>query len=62
MHRIRKGDEVVVILRDPVARFVSGFNSRQRQGMPKHFNAWKPAEERAFANDRLAEDGLPGER
>jgi len=42
------GDEVVITLRDPVARYVSGFNSRQRQGLPKHFNAWKPGERRAF--------------
>ena len=45
---VPRGDDVVVTLRDPVTRFVSGFNSRQREGRPKHFNAWKPPEKRAF--------------
>jgi hypothetical protein len=50
------GDEVVITLRDPVARFVSGFNSRQRQGLPKHFNAWKPGERRAFERFSSADE------
>jgi hypothetical protein len=55
LRHIPAGDDVVVILRDPVARFASGFNSRLRQGMPKHFNAWSPGEERAFARFATAE-------
>ena len=36
-------------LRDPISRFVSGFYSRQRQGRPRYFLRWTPAEEAAFA-------------
>jgi len=58
LHHIPAGDEVVVILRDPVARFTSGFNSRLRQGLPKHFNAWKPQEERTHLSDWLGSPEL----
>jgi len=37
-------------LRDPVARFVSGFNSRLREGAPIAYIPWKPAEVIAFKN------------
>jgi hypothetical protein len=35
-------------VRDPVARFVSGFSSRQRQGRPAHNSPWRPEEAVAF--------------
>lgn len=35
-------------LRDPVSRFVSGFNSRLREGAPITYIPWKPGEELAF--------------
>jgi len=44
------GERVVFCLRDPVARFVSGFYSRQRQGQPRIFSPWSPDEKIAFAN------------
>jgi len=43
------GEKVVFFLRDPVARFVSGFYSRQRQGRPKMFIPWTPKERIAFS-------------
>jgi hypothetical protein len=43
------GEKVFFFLRDPIARFVSGFYSRQRQGQPRVFNPWTPAEAEAFA-------------
>jgi hypothetical protein len=41
-------DACFFFLRDPVSRFVSGFNSRLRQGKPRHDTPWSAAERRAF--------------
>jgi len=35
-------------LREPIERFVSGFNSRQRQGRPRHFRPWSEKEKAVF--------------
>jgi hypothetical protein len=35
-------------LRDPVARFLSGFYSRLRKGAPRYYREWTPAERAAF--------------
>lgn len=43
------GDGVFFFLRDPIARFVSGFYSRQRQGLPRAHFPWKRAERVAFS-------------
>ena len=48
-------DEVFFFLRDPVARFVSGFESRRREGRPAHYHPWNPAERRAFERFATAE-------
>ena len=45
---VPKGDGVIFFLRDPVNRFVSGFNSRRRQGQPRVFLPWSPDEKVAF--------------
>jgi hypothetical protein len=45
---IPRGDKIFFVVREPVDRFVSGFNSRLRQGRPRYFTAWTPAEEAAF--------------
>lgn len=45
---IPRGDRVVFFLRDPVARFVSGFLSRQRKGQPRYYTEWTPGEKAAF--------------
>ena len=41
---------VALILRDPLERTISGFNSRLRQGRPTYTSLWKPAEAVAFAH------------
>lgn len=46
---ISAGERVFFILRDPVARFVSGFNSRMRKGQPAFFKEWTAGEADAFA-------------
>jgi len=47
LSKIPRRDEVVIFLRDPVARFVSGFNSGKRKGQPKNYSPWT-SEEEAF--------------
>jgi Sulfotransferase family len=43
------GEKLFFFVRDPLARFVSGFYSRQRQGQPRVMKPWSPAEAAAFA-------------
>jgi hypothetical protein len=45
-------DDVFFFLRDPVERYVSGFNSRLRRGRPLRDLTWTAGEERAFARFR----------
>jgi hypothetical protein len=52
-HRFRfadvgRGDKVVLPLRDPISRFLSGYYSRLRKGAPRHFSDWTEAEARSF--------------
>lgn len=43
------GLQLGFIYRDPTSRFVSGFNSRLRNGRPTHNSLWTPAEAAAFS-------------
>jgi hypothetical protein len=43
-----KDHKTFFIVRDPLTRFVSGFYSRYRKGMPRIYNPWKNGEEEAF--------------
>jgi Sulfotransferase family len=52
-HRFRFADvdadhKAVIPLRDPVARFLSGFYSRLRKGAPRHLVEWTDEERRSF--------------
>jgi hypothetical protein len=49
------GEKVALVVRDPVGRFVSGFNSRIRRGGPAHPREWSPAEAVAFERFPTAE-------
>jgi hypothetical protein len=49
LKQIPDGEKVVFFLRHPVSRFISGFYSRQRKGMPRHHSEWNPVEAEAFA-------------
>jgi hypothetical protein len=42
------GDKFFFVVRDPVARFVSGFTARQRNDLPRWFSEWSAGEARAF--------------
>lgn len=50
--------QISFVLRDPLDRIVSGFNSRLRQGRPRNQNTWQPAEAAAFAHFPRVEDFL----
>jgi hypothetical protein len=41
---------VFFVVRDPVDRFVSGFNSRLREGKPRYYTPWTAAERVAFSH------------
>ena len=43
-------------IRDPITRFVSGFESRKRKGAPLYHNEWTPYEQKAFEYFSEAED------
>jgi hypothetical protein len=42
------GEKMMFVVRDPVERYVSAFNSRLRQGLPRYHIPWSPAEQAAF--------------
>jgi hypothetical protein len=43
------GERVVFFVRDPISRFVSGFNSRLRKGLPRYDVPWNDQEKEAFS-------------
>ncbi|HEY5011814.1 MAG TPA: sulfotransferase family 2 domain-containing protein [Acidimicrobiia bacterium] len=47
---VPRGDKFFFVVRDPVDRFVSAFQARQRQDAPRYRNPWTAAEARAFAD------------
>lgn len=60
-HKVRLGDvppwdDFFVFLRDPIDRYVSGFNSRLREGRPRYVKPWTKAERWAFARFTTAEE------
>jgi hypothetical protein len=53
---VAPGEGVFFFLREPLARFVSAFYSRQREGRPRYVVPWSPAEEAAFGRFRTANE------
>jgi len=45
---IPNGEKVFFFIREPCSRFVSGFNSRRRRGLPRHYTPWSEGERIAF--------------
>ena len=43
-------ERLMFIIREPVSRYISAFNSRLRMGYPRHHGEWSPREEEAFAH------------
>lgn len=48
LEQVPRGEKVFFFLRDPISRFVSGFYSRQRKGLPRYENKWSEGEAKAF--------------
>ena len=42
-------ERLMFIIREPVARYISAFNSRLRMGYPRYSGTWNPKEELAFS-------------
>src|SRR6056297_1213665 len=53
---IPEGEKVFFFLRNPVSRFVSGFNSRLREGKPRYNSPWNEGEKVAFSRFPTAND------
>jgi len=49
LEHIPPGESVFFLLRNPISRFVSGFYSRQRQGLPAYDSPWSRKEKVAFS-------------
>lgn len=49
MHEIPVGEPFFFVVREPIGRFVSGFNSRLREGLPRYDVPWSDGEAIAFA-------------
>ncbi len=45
---VPKGEKAFFVLREPISRFISGFYSRQREGMPRVYVPWNTGEKVAF--------------
>lgn len=56
LEEIPVSQPVIFTLRDPVQRFISGFNSRRRQGRPRYHYPWSQAEAAAFSTFASAND------
>lgn len=52
---IPPGEPLFFCVRDPIARYVSGFYSRQRQGKPRYFSPWSDAERQVFVRFNTAD-------
>lgn len=53
---VPSGEGAVFGLRDPIERFVSGFNSRQRRGRPRYDFPWTPVQAEGFGRFSTAGD------
>ena len=49
LSNVPEGEAAFFFVRDPMTRFISGFNSRLRQGRPRHDLPWSAAEKRTFS-------------
>lgn len=45
---IPEGEKIFFFLRDPISRFISGFYSRQRKGLPRYYSEWTSEEKLIF--------------
>ena len=56
LEEIPNGEAFFFLLRHPVTRFTSAFNSRRRQGLPRYQVLWSAGEATAFASFQTANE------
>lgn len=56
LRNIPSSDRYFFSIRDPIARFKSGFYSRKRKGLPKQYSEWSRYDRVAFENFEHAND------
>ena len=56
LSHVPAGEHAFFFLREPVARFVSGFNSRKRRGRPRYDYPWTENEQWAFERFATPDD------
>lgn len=49
LRQVLEGEQFFFFTRDPIERFVSGFNRRKRRGAPRYNIAWSEGERHAFS-------------
>lgn len=60
LRQVPEGGKAILGIREPVSRFVSGFNSRLRKGLPKNHNPWSDDERAAFERFQTPNDLAEG--
>jgi hypothetical protein len=53
---VPRGEKILFVIRDPLTRFVSGFNGRMREDLPRYHYPWKDAERMAFERFTTPDD------
>jgi Sulfotransferase family len=53
---VARGEKILFVIRDPLTRFVSGFNGRLREDLPRYHYPWKDAERIAFERFATPDD------
>jgi hypothetical protein len=53
---VPRGEKILFVIRDPLTRFVSGFNGRLREDLPRYHYPWKDAERMAFERFTTPDD------
>ena len=51
-----EGERFLFVVRDPISRFVSAFNSRMRCGRPRYYYPWTEGERAAYARFQKADE------
>ncbi len=53
---VKEDEFCFFVIREPVSRYISGFNSRLRKGAPTNYNEWSKLEEKYFSIYTTAEE------
>jgi hypothetical protein len=56
LRAVPMGERFLFVIRDPLTRFVSAFNSRLREGRPRYHYPWREEEREAFAIFRTPDE------